>query len=98
MKSEPFAGTHTVKDHVGRDFEQYDAQAEHLLADVELILTDANIFHEVVRDGISHVATIELFSIVSSCLVGRRGQGVIRRQKNPKVNKGMIKKSSLGVL
>ena len=69
-----------------------------MLTDVELVLADADVFHEVVGDGIGHVATVELCTIVSRCIDDERGLGAIRRQKKPKVNKGMIKRSSLGVL
>ncbi len=60
LKREPFARADPVEDHVGRDLEQHDPQREHLLADVELVLGDADIFHEVVRDGVGNVPSVEL--------------------------------------
>jgi hypothetical protein len=41
-------------------FEEDNAEREHLLPNVELVLCDADVFHEVVRNGIGDVAAIEL--------------------------------------
>lgn len=60
LQGQPLAGADTVEDHVGGDLEEHDAQREHLLADVELVLRDVDILHEVVGDGIGNVASIEL--------------------------------------
>ena len=61
LQSKPFTGAHAIEDHVRRDLSEHDAKGEQLLADVELILVDANIFHEFVGNGIGNVSTIELF-------------------------------------
>jgi len=60
LEREPLAGADAVQDHVGGDLEEHDAQRQHLLADVELILRDADILHEVVGDGVGDVAAVEL--------------------------------------
>ena len=60
MKCEPLAGANTVKRHVCRDLEQHDAEREHLLTDIKLILIDADVMEEVVSDGIGDVTTIKL--------------------------------------
>jgi hypothetical protein len=60
LECEPLAGPNTVESHVCRDLEQHDTKREHLLTDVELVLIDADVFEEVVRDGIGDVTTIEL--------------------------------------
>ena len=43
-------------------FEEDDAEREHLLANIELILSDMNIAQEVVGKGIGNVATVEFCS------------------------------------
>ena len=55
----------TVEDHVGRDLEKHDTQREHLLADVELVLGDADIFHEVVRDGVGNVTSVKFWNAMN---------------------------------
>lgn len=60
LQGQPLAGADTVEDHVGGDLEEHDAQRQHLLADVELVLRDTDILHEVVGDGIGNVSSIEL--------------------------------------
>lgn len=60
LESKPKAGTDAVERHVGGDFEKNDTQREHLLADVELVLCDVDVFHEVVGDGVGDVAAVEL--------------------------------------
>jgi len=40
-------------------FEEDDAEREHLLANIELILSDMDIAQEVVGEGISDIATVE---------------------------------------
>lgn len=62
MEGEPLAGADSVEDHVGGDFEEDDAKGEHLLADIELVLGDADIFHEVISQGVGNVTPIELWS------------------------------------
>jgi hypothetical protein len=64
LQCEPLARPDAVQDHVGRDLKQHDAQREHLLADVELVLGDADIFHEAVGDGVGNVASVEF------CILG----------------------------
>ena len=59
LESEPLSWADSVEDHVGRDFEKHDTQGEHLLADVELVLGDADIFHEVVCDGVGDVTSVK---------------------------------------
>jgi hypothetical protein len=66
LKREPLAGADTVEGHVRRDLEEHDAERKHLLAHVELILSDADILEEVVCESIRDVATIELFVSVRS--------------------------------
>ena len=60
LEREPFARTDTVQDHVAGNLEEHNAEGQHLLADVELVLRDADVFHEVVRDGVGHVAAVKL--------------------------------------
>ncbi len=59
LQRQPLARADAVQDHVGRDFEQHDAQREHLLADVELVLRHANVLHEVVGEGVGNVPSVE---------------------------------------
>lgn len=66
MEREPLAWPNTVENYVGGDFEENNAEGEHLLTDVELVLVDPNIFHEIVRDSVGNVTTIEF--------CGTRGQ------------------------
>lgn len=95
LQGQPFAGTHTVEDHVGRNLEEYNAKRQHLLTDIELVLIDSNIFHEVVGDSICHVTTIEFYlalfhDTMRTCLHDNS-----RRQKKPRVSSGMMIRSSL---
>lgn len=60
LQGEPLAGADAVENHVGWDFEEHDAERQHLLTDVELILGDADILEEAVGDGVGDVSTIEL--------------------------------------
>lgn len=60
LQGEPLAGADAVENHVGWDFEEHDAERQHLLTDVELILGDADILEEGVGDGVGDVSTIEL--------------------------------------
>tara|TARA_R110002060_G_scaffold58213_1_gene68283 strand:- start:314 stop:562 length:249 start_codon:yes stop_codon:yes gene_type:complete len=66
LQCEPLSGTDSVKDHVGGDFEEDDAEGEHLLADIELILSDVHIFEEVVCESVGDIATIEFCIVVST--------------------------------
>lgn len=59
LESEPLAGANSVEDHVGRNLEQDNTQGEHLLANIELILCDADILHKLVCDGVRNVSSIE---------------------------------------
>lgn len=59
LESEPLSWAESVEDRVGRECEKYDTQLEHLLADVGLVLLDADIFHEVVRDGVGDVTSVK---------------------------------------
>lgn len=43
-------------------FEQDDTEREHLLAHIELILSDMDIAQKVVGEGIGNVATVEFCS------------------------------------
>ena len=43
LQREPLARPHAVQDHVAGNFEQHDAEREHLLTDVELVLVDADV-------------------------------------------------------
>lgn len=45
---------------LGRDLEQHDSQRQHLLADIELVLRNANVFHEVVGNRVRNVAAVQL--------------------------------------
>lgn len=59
LQRQPLSRADAVEDHVGGDLEEDDAEREHLLADVELVLVDADVLHEVVRDGVGDVASVE---------------------------------------
>lgn len=48
LKGEPLSRTNPIKDHVGGNLEKNNAQREHLLTNVELILSDPDIFEEVI--------------------------------------------------
>jgi len=61
LQGKPLARSNTVENHVGGDFSQNNAERQHLLADIELILINAHIFHELVRDGIGHVSSVQLW-------------------------------------
>jgi len=41
--------------------EENNAERQHLLADIELVLSDADITEEVVGKGIGNVATVKLY-------------------------------------
>lgn len=60
LEREPPGGTDAVQDHVGGDFGEHDAEGQHLLADVKLVLVDADVFHELVGERVGDVAAIEL--------------------------------------
>lgn len=60
LQRQPLAGANTIEDHVRWDLEEDDTQRQHLLADVELVLVDADVLHHVVRDGIGDVSTVQL--------------------------------------
>lgn len=59
LQSEPFSRADPVERHVCRYFEEDDTQREHLLANIKLVLRDANIFPEIVREGVGNVASVE---------------------------------------
>jgi len=61
LESQPPGRTNAVESHVGRKLEQHYAERHELLAHIELVLGDANVHHEVVREGVGYVALIELF-------------------------------------
>lgn len=58
LQREPAAGPDAVQSHVGRDFEEHDAQGEQLLPEVELVLREADIVTEVIREGAGDVASV----------------------------------------
>lgn len=60
LEGEPLARADAVEDHVGGNFEEDNTEGQHLLTDVELVLSDADILHEVVGDGIGNVTSIKL--------------------------------------
>ena len=60
LEREPFARTNTIQDHVGRNLKEHDTKRQHLLAHIELVLVDANIFHHVVSNSVRDVATVQL--------------------------------------
>ena len=60
LKSEPLAGTDAVQDHVGGDLEEDNAERQHLLSDVKLILSDVHICHHVVGDSVGDIAAVKL--------------------------------------
>jgi len=64
LGSQPLAWTHAVEDHVARDLEKDDTKGEHLLADVELVLSNADVLKEVVCQGIGDVSSIEFYLMV----------------------------------
>lgn len=66
LQSKPLSRPDAVQDHVGWDLKEHDAQRQHLLANVELVLCDPDILHELVSDSISDVATVELCDKSSS--------------------------------
>jgi hypothetical protein len=69
LKCEPLTRANTVERHICRNLEQHDTKREHLLTDVELVLIDADVFEEVVRDGIGDVTTIKL-CVLALCWSG----------------------------
>lgn len=60
LQSEPFAWSNPVQNHVRRNLKQHNPERQHLLPDVELVLCDADVFHETVCDRIRNVAAIQL--------------------------------------
>jgi hypothetical protein len=58
LESEPLARSDPVEDHVGRDLKEDDPEREHLLSDVELVLVDPDVFHEIVRERVGDVASV----------------------------------------
>lgn len=64
LQRQPLARADAVEDHVGWNLEEYYAKRKHLLADVELVLCDADILHEVISKGVSDIASIEFCSAV----------------------------------
>lgn len=63
LDSQPLPWTDAVEDHVARYLEEHDAQGEHLLADVELVLGYADVDKEIVCQGIGNISSIEFYSI-----------------------------------
>lgn len=59
LEGQPFTRPDTVQAHVGGDFGEHDAQRQHLLADVELVLRDADILEEGAGDGVGNVSTVK---------------------------------------
>jgi hypothetical protein len=71
-----------IQNHVSGDFEQHDPRREHLLANVELALRDADIFYELVGDGVGDVVSVEFCiaererqELVDSERLGSKGRG-----------------------
>jgi hypothetical protein len=58
LESEPLARSDPVEDHVGGDFKEDDPEREHLLSDVELVLVDPDVFHEVIRQRVGNIASV----------------------------------------
>jgi hypothetical protein len=56
LTTQPDGRANAVEDHIRWDFPEHDTQREQLLTDVEPVLRDADVFHEVVGKGISNVA------------------------------------------
>lgn len=65
LEGQPLAGADAVENHVGGNLEEHDAEREHLLANIELILVDSDFLHEVIGDGVGNVASIELCDATS---------------------------------
>lgn len=65
LEGQPLARADAVENHVGGNLKEHDAQREHLLADVELVLVDSDFLHEVIGDGVGDVAAIELCDATS---------------------------------
>jgi hypothetical protein len=61
LKSQPPGRTNAVENHVGRKLEHHDAERHKLLAHIELILGDADIFHEVVCEGVADISLVKFF-------------------------------------
>jgi hypothetical protein len=61
LKSQPSGRTNAVYDHIGRKLKHHDAERHELLARIELVLSDADVFHEVVRESVGYIALVELF-------------------------------------
>ena len=87
LKSEPLSRADPVEDHVGRNFGEDNAEREHLLADIELVLVDTDITHEVVRDSIGNVSAVKLWEADKSgwmhmCKTRIRGDKVTKMHED----------------
>lgn len=60
LKREPLSRANSVQYHVRWDLSEDDAKRQHLLANVKLVLINSDVLHEVIRDGVGHVASIQL--------------------------------------
>jgi hypothetical protein len=65
LESQPPGRTNAVEGHVGRKFEQHNAERHELLAHIELFLGDTDILQRIVSESIGYIALIELFVSVS---------------------------------
>jgi hypothetical protein len=62
LEGQPPGRTNAVYNHIGRKLKHHDAERHELLARIHLVLSDADIFHEVVREGVGDIALVELFA------------------------------------
>jgi hypothetical protein len=61
LESQPSGRTNAVESHIGGKLEQHNAERHELLAHIELVLSDADFFQEIISEGVGYVALIELF-------------------------------------
>lgn len=58
LEREPPTRADAVQNHIGRDLEEDDPEREHLLADIELVLGDTEVFEESVGERVGDVAPV----------------------------------------
>lgn len=63
MKGQPFSSTNTIENHVGGNLEENDAERQHLLSHVELVLGDVYVFKKIVGQSVGNVASVELWNL-----------------------------------
>ena len=74
LQRQPLARAHPVQDHVGRDLKEDNSKRKHLLADIELVLRDADVLSEVVGDCIGHVAAVQFCVRVRRRSISRKAR------------------------